>query len=476
VKWHATGSGGGNVSGPSAWTPGSVAFADSTTTLGQDNPHLFWDNVNHRLGVGMAAPGTALHVDGTISAVNQLTGSGLQSMRWAEPGAGGYIAIAPSIPALMFDLSQSTNIVKSGVQAIVQVRGTLPPTPIMNVQGMAVQIFTPPDNGGDCSGFFCEQTGGGNAASFFNYYLDRPGAALPDGDPNKFEAYPSNGNAIEAQSDGTKTTIFVGLKGAGTGVMAVQQGVGVGGGANASFQSFTGDTGRSFVAQPMSTVSKSPNHDQVLTVINYNATQQTVALDFDGNLNLLGNFATPGTGYFGGTFAVGGNVGIGTAAPNTRLTVSGPSAAFGYCHDVINTGNTAGDGGIMVKVGPSGADSSSNLIGFYDSGATVNIGRISRTGTNICQFFGTSDLRLKHNVVESDIGLETLMKLKVRDYDMGGERQHGFVAQELHQHYPAAVGVGGGDPALEPWGVDYGRLTPLLVRALQQLAAKIEGN
>jgi hypothetical protein len=47
-------------------TPGSVLFAGPSGLLSQDNPNLFWDNTNDRLGIGTAAPTQKLHVTGNI--------------------------------------------------------------------------------------------------------------------------------------------------------------------------------------------------------------------------------------------------------------------------------------------------------------------------------------------------------------------------------------------------------------------------
>lgn len=47
-------------------TPGSVLFAGPSGILSQDNPNLFWDNTNDRLGIGIALPTQKLHVTGNI--------------------------------------------------------------------------------------------------------------------------------------------------------------------------------------------------------------------------------------------------------------------------------------------------------------------------------------------------------------------------------------------------------------------------
>jgi hypothetical protein len=56
-------------------------------------------------------------------------------------------------------------------------------------------------------------------------------------------------------------------------------------------------------------------------------------------------------------------------------------------------------------------------------------------------------------------------------------RVQGFIAQDLYKVYPEAVMTNGDDGAkplakgATPWRVDYGRLTPLLVKSIQELKA-----
>ena len=56
-----------------------------------------------------------------------------------------------------------------------------------------------------------------------------------------------------------------------------------------------------------------------------------------------------------------------------------------------------------------------------------------------------------------------------------------MIAQELNEVIPNVVQEGGDDVTEEPWGVDYGKLTPYLVKAIQEqqelinnLTARIE--
>ena len=56
----------------------------------------------------------------------------------------------------------------------------------------------------------------------------------------------------------------------------------------------------------------------------------------------------------------------------------------------------------------------------------------------------------------------------------------GFIAQELHPHYPEAVCVGDDDAELTnpkgTWQVDYGKLTPLLLSAIQELKQIVDAQ
>jgi Chaperone of endosialidase len=113
------------------------------------------------------------------------------------------------------------------------------------------------------------------------------------------------------------------------------------------------------------------------------------------------------------------------------------------------------------------------------------VGGIYESGTTGIGISYSSDRRLKENIVDSDAGLSMLMKLKVRDYDFVSdskhERQQGFVAQEIYKIYPQVVnhpddGIKPLAKGAIPWGVDYGRLTPLIVKSVQDLKALFDGE
>lgn len=109
---------------------------------------------------------------------------------------------------------------------------------------------------------------------------------------------------------------------------------------------------------------------------------------------------------------------------------------------------------------------------FTAASQVTRVGSVS-INNNAVAYNTTSDARLKVDLGPTRWGLDALRQIKVRDYyfsaDEGHQRRQGFFAQELNQIYPEAVSVGGDDPALSPWSVEYGRLTPLLVQSSQEL-------
>jgi hypothetical protein len=110
---------------------------------------------------------------------------------------------------------------------------------------------------------------------------------------------------------------------------------------------------------------------------------------------------------------------------------------------------------------------------FFNAANTV-VGSISTDAANTV--YGTSsDRRLKENIKPSHRGLDVLAQIGVEDFnfrrDPSKTTVQGFIAQDLYKLYPEAVTEGGGDATRSPWAVDYGRLSPLLVKSVQELKA-----
>jgi hypothetical protein len=140
---------------------------------------------------------------------------------------------------------------------------------------------------------------------------------------------------------------------------------------------------------------------------------------------------------------------------------------------VINTGKfslqfTAGNYGFCTKV----ADSTSNQYHVvFDNGAVC--GSIYTNGS-VTTYATASDIKLKTNIVNSDLALEKVNNFKVRSFDWKTNNQHeefGFIAQELYEVFPNAVLVGNDEM---PWGIDNSKLVPILFKAIQEQQAMIE--
>ena len=119
----------------------------------------------------------------------------------------------------------------------------------------------------------------------------------------------------------------------------------------------------------------------------------------------------------------------------------------------------------------TGSATSSSFVNFQYNGS--QIGNVSQNGTTGVLYNVTSDQRLKENIVDAPNALSSINAIKVRSFDWISSKEHqeyGYIAQELLEVAPEAVHVPT-DPE-EMMGVDFGKLTPRLVKAIQELSAQ----
>jgi hypothetical protein len=110
-----------------------------------------------------------------------------------------------------------------------------------------------------------------------------------------------------------------------------------------------------------------------------------------------------------------------------------------------------------------------DIITFH-RGTTTKVGSISVT-TSATGFNTSSDYRLKQDF-KSINGLDLINKINVYNYEWKSDktRMDGVIAHELQEVLPYAVtGVKDGK---EMQGVDYSKLVPVLVKAIQELSAE----
>ena len=108
---------------------------------------------------------------------------------------------------------------------------------------------------------------------------------------------------------------------------------------------------------------------------------------------------------------------------------------------------------------------------FLSSGNSTLAGEINGSTATSVIYGTTSDYRQKKNIKPLENGLERLSKLKPVKFDWkeNDSSAEGFIAHEVQEIFPDAIyGVKDGE---KPQGMDYGRITPLLVKAIQELKA-----
>lgn len=172
----------------------------------------------------------------------------------------------------------------------------------------------------------------------------------------------------------------------------------------------------------------------------------------------------------GGVTSIGGNNNTSAFNPTTLAVNNAVSPANSPIIAFYNAHNTLGDKLLQMGVGPNSSDNSSIFVQFYDSSGATQQGQITRNGSAGVNYGTSSDVRLKENIVPTTLGLDLLNKINVRDFNFKSDPDktvQGLIAQELAEVYPEAV-----SESSEYWTIDYGRLTPLLIKAIQELSSK----
>lgn len=169
--------------------------------------------------------------------------------------------------------------------------------------------------------------------------------------------------------------------------------------------------------------------------------------------------ATTAPSYLAGSLRVGRTTDSGSSSP-AALTIQ---HTYGVNYGLVLVSDNVGASSVIRFDNPNG-----------------NVGAIITTGSGT-SYGTTSDRRLKENISDTEGALDKVLRIPVHDFSFKADPAHtlqtGFIAQELKQVFPEAVMTNGddGEAALPDgataWNVDYGRVTPLLVKAVQELKA-----
>lgn len=122
--------------------------------------------------------------------------------------------------------------------------------------------------------------------------------------------------------------------------------------------------------------------------------------------------------------------------------------------------------------------SGANFIRFYNRSNNTYPGAIEYSGTNSINYKTTSDKRLKENIEEISNASLIVKKLNPVMFNFISDgpslKMHGFLAQDMYEEYPYPVSVGSDDVQEKSWGIDYGKITPLLTASLKEVLDKID--
>lgn len=270
------------------------------------------------------------------------------------------------------------------------------------------------------------------------------------------------GSALGYSNQGYKITQV----GASTGTNNIALGVDVSGNTSGAFTGYrdifvSNDAG---LYQPNST---NDDYHQLMgwddneTVFNDSGSARDFRVESDSNQHML--FVDGGSGY----------VSIGSTAPGSSWRSTDGVRFIGYGHnnygysEFVRTSDNDPSANIYVARNNDG-----RMFSFNRQSGEVGSVTITTSGTS---YNTTSDRRLKDNIEPIADGTEKLMAMKPVTHtwiaDPEADAVHGFIAQEMQEIIPEAVS---GDPdGEEMMAMDYGRITPVLVAALQDAHKKI---
>ena len=153
-----------------------------------------------------------------------------------------------------------------------------------------------------------------------------------------------------------------------------------------------------------------------------------------------------------------GNVGIGTTTPSSQLMIE--------CNAAVKE---------PVRINDSNASGSTykHRIAFQYQGAEVGSVTANNAGVS---YNTTSDRRLKDNIQPIADATYKLMNMKPVTHtwinNPDNDMVHGFIAQEMQEVVPEAVS--GDADSDKMMSMDYGRITPIIVAALQDALKEIK--
>ncbi len=328
-------------------TLGSILFAGPAGIINQNNPKLFWDNSNYRLGIGSGTPSTTLAVKGLEGANDILDLASSTSTSVLRVTAAGNVGIGTTTPIAKLAL-QGT----AGANAILDLASST---------GTSVLRVLPSGNvgvGTTAPGYNLHVVGGAVDSSLFNV-SDDTYERINVGTSISLTPYPSGGTSVSLfayNNSGTSRNMVQALSsGSGEPVLALAQttgNVGVGTTTPIAKLSLQGTAGAN-------------------AILDISSSTSTSVMRIDP----------------------AGNIGIGTTTPGRTLSVVGDIRATGILYDSSNSAGTNGQFLMTTATGYAWTATSTLFGGsaFVQNGNSFGTGAILGTNDNNVLSFETNN-------------------------------------------------------------------------------------
>jgi hypothetical protein len=160
------------------------------------------------------------------------------------------------------------------------------------------------------------------------------------------------------------------------------------------------------------------------------------------------------------------NVGVGKRSGDGLAAGNGNTFLGTNARTAIASGSTLSN---ATAIGYDAIVSTDNTIRLGNTAVTTIGGQVAWTAA--------SDSRIKKNIVNSNYGLATVLKLRPVEYNLTSNdlKQVGFIAQEVQKLVPEVVTGKEGDISKgEILGITYSNLVPVLTKAIQEQQKQIE--
>jgi hypothetical protein len=174
-----------------------------------------------------------------------------------------------------------------------------------------------------------------------------------------------------------------------------------------------------------------------------------------------------------------GNLLVGTTSADGRVSI----LAANNTSPALTTRGVSGDvatASTWVIKFDNNSTGSQIFTQFFINNGNAGSGLIAANGASQAAFAAYSDARLKENIADLPAQLDNILALRPVEFDYieseGGGHQIGFIAQEIEQVFPDAVGEReDGMKTVTGWT----KTEAILVKAIQELTARVaqlEGN